>query len=130
MNTKRFEIIEKQGKLQQFQVIRDNQDPCLFVTERNPKKRMSIDTLRYTLKRVSKCSGINKSIHPHQLRHSYATHLIHNGAPLSGGLGRISVYFAEIKAPVQGLKAHADPLGVGTYTPSNGIYIAHVLIQQ
>lgn len=61
---------------------RDDEDPCLFITERNPKKRMSIDTLRYTLKRVSKHSGINKLIHPHQLRHSYATHLINNGAPL------------------------------------------------
>ncbi|WP_313237226.1 hypothetical protein [Sporosarcina ureae] len=65
MNTKRFEVIEKQGKLQQFQVIRDDQDPCLFVTERNPNKRMSIDTLRYPIKRVSKRSGSNISIHPH-----------------------------------------------------------------
>lgn len=68
--------------LKRYLEERDDQDPCLFVTERNPKKRMSIDTLRYTLKRVSKRSGINKSIHPHQLRHSYATHLINNGAPL------------------------------------------------
>ncbi|MGE6345958.1 tyrosine-type recombinase/integrase [Bacillus mycoides] len=27
-------------------------------------------------------AGIKKSIHPHQLRHSYATHMINNGAPL------------------------------------------------
>lgn len=42
---------------------------------------MSIDNLRYIIKRISNRAGI-KSIHPHQLRHSYATHLINNGAPL------------------------------------------------
>ena len=61
---------------------RTDDDPCLFVTERNPKRRMSIDTLRYVIKRISKRAGLNKSIHPHQLRHSYATHLVDNGAPL------------------------------------------------
>lgn len=43
---------------------------------------MSIDNLRYIIKRISNRAGIKKSIHPHQLRHSYATHLINNGAPL------------------------------------------------
>lgn len=38
--------------------------------------------MRYVIKQISKRSGINKSIHPHQLRHSYATTLINNGAPL------------------------------------------------
>ena len=61
---------------------RTDVEPCLFVTDRNPKRRMSIDSLRYTIKRISNRAGINKSIHPHQLRHSYATHMIDNGAPL------------------------------------------------
>ncbi|MCY8188443.1 tyrosine-type recombinase/integrase [Bacillus spizizenii] len=43
---------------------------------------MSIDNLRYIIKRISNRAGIKKSIHPHQLRHSCATHLINNGAPL------------------------------------------------
>lgn len=61
---------------------RDDQDPCLFITERRPKRRMSIDLIRYIIKRISSGAGIKKSIHPHQLRHSYATHMINNGAPL------------------------------------------------
>jgi site-specific recombinase XerD len=61
---------------------RDDQEDCLFITVRKPKHRMSIDMIRYIIKRVSKRAGIKKSIHPHQLRHSYATHLINNGAPL------------------------------------------------
>ncbi|PIC85384.1 hypothetical protein CSV72_13725 [Sporosarcina sp. P20a] len=32
MNTKRFEIIEKQGKLQQFKVIRDNETGVLYMS--------------------------------------------------------------------------------------------------
>jgi len=61
---------------------RDDGDPCLFITDRKPKRRMSIDNLRYIIKRVSNRAGIKKSIHPHQLRHSYATHMINNGAPI------------------------------------------------
>jgi len=61
---------------------REDEESCLFITERKPKRRMSIDNLRYIIKRVSNRAGIKKSIHPHQLRHSYATHMINNGAPI------------------------------------------------
>ena len=56
-------------------------DPSLFVTERVPY-RMSVAQMRYIIKPISSRSGINKSIHPHQLRYSYATHMLNNGAPL------------------------------------------------
>lgn len=61
---------------------RKDYDPALFVTERIPQHRMSIDITRYIIKRISKRAGINKNIHPHQLRHSYATHMMNKGAPL------------------------------------------------
>lgn len=60
---------------------RQDIDPAIFVTERLPH-RMSIAQMRYIIKRISLRAGINKEIHPHQLRHSYATHLLNNGAPL------------------------------------------------
>jgi site-specific recombinase XerD len=37
---------------------RDDVDPCLFITERRPKGRMSIDNLRYIIKRISNNAGI------------------------------------------------------------------------
>lgn len=61
---------------------REDDEPCLFVTERNPKRRMSIDALRHTIKRISSRAGIRNVIHPHQLPHSYAKHMVNNGAPL------------------------------------------------
>jgi integrase/recombinase XerD len=60
---------------------RQDQDPAIFVTERLPH-RMSIAQMRNVIKRISQRAGIHKEIHPHQLRHSYATNLLNNGAPL------------------------------------------------
>lgn len=68
--------------LKRYLEERDDQEACLFITERKPNRRMSIDLIRYIIKRISSRAGINKSIHPHQLRHSYATHMINNGAPI------------------------------------------------
>lgn len=60
---------------------RTDDQQALFVTIRAPH-RMSIAQMRYVIKQISKRVGISKCIHPHQLRYSYATTLINNGAPL------------------------------------------------
>jgi integrase/recombinase XerD len=67
--------------LKRYMDERIDKDPAVFVTERHPH-RMSIAQMRYIIKRISNRAGINKEIHPHQLRPSYATHLMNNGAPL------------------------------------------------
>ncbi|MDQ0413373.1 integrase/recombinase XerD [Mesobacillus stamsii] len=43
---------------------------------------MSIAQMRYVIKQISARAAIDKEIYPHQLRHSYATHLLNNGAPV------------------------------------------------
>lgn len=43
---------------------------------------MSVAQMRYIIKRISNRTEFNKEIHPNQLRHSYATHLMNNGAPI------------------------------------------------
>lgn len=67
--------------LNRYIECRQDKDPAIFVTERDPH-RMSIAQMRYIIKRISSRAGINKDIYPHQLRHSYATHLLNNGAPI------------------------------------------------
>lgn len=57
------------------------QEEALFVTTRAPH-RMSISQARNVIKLLAKRTDIKKSIHPHQLRHSYVTNLLNNGAPL------------------------------------------------
>jgi integrase/recombinase XerD len=60
---------------------RQDRDSALFVTERCPH-RISTAQIRYIIKRISKRAAFNKNIHPHQFRHTFATHLLNNGAPL------------------------------------------------
>ncbi|WP_192825070.1 tyrosine-type recombinase/integrase, partial [Peribacillus frigoritolerans] len=67
--------------LKRYLSERKDHEEALFVTTRAPH-RMSISQARNIIKLVAKRTDIKKSIHPHQLRHSYATNLLNNGAPL------------------------------------------------
>ena len=56
-------------------------DNFLFLTNR--KERYSVRSVQEIVKRAVFNAGINKEVHPHTLRHSFATHLIQNGASLN-----------------------------------------------
>ncbi len=68
--------------LKKYIETRKDDVPALFITERRPYRRMSIDQMRYVLKRIAARAGVETNVYPHRLRHSMATHLLNNGAPM------------------------------------------------
>jgi integrase/recombinase XerC len=50
---------------------------ALFINRRG--KSISVPGVRWIISRYAQQSGIGKNIHPHALRHSFATHLVNSG---------------------------------------------------
>ena len=55
----------------------DDKKSALFINRKG--KPISIPGVRWIISRYAQQSGIGKNIHPHSLRHSFATHLVNSG---------------------------------------------------
>lgn len=65
---------------------RQDPDPALFIRHHRTKSsdnlRLSVRTIQRIVKKYATRAGITKDIHPHTLRHSFATDLLQNGADI------------------------------------------------
>lgn len=80
--------------LKKYLKSRDDLVPALFVTERQPHRRLSRRGIQREICAISEVACMQKNVHPHVLRHTFATLTLNNGADL---------------AAVQALLGHSDP---------------------
>lgn len=77
----------------------------LFITERKPYRRMSIARIREVIKEIAKNSEVETSVYPHKYRHSMATIMLNNGAPMEviqQNLGHQKISTTQIYASLSG----------------------------
>ncbi|MGN7175620.1 tyrosine-type recombinase/integrase [Cytobacillus sp. SAFR-174] len=69
--------------LESYLKSRKDEDPALFVTSKGKPRRLTTDWMFRITTKIGKVAGIAGTLHPHRLRHTFATDLLRKGAELS-----------------------------------------------
>lgn len=80
--------------LKKYLMRRFDDVDALFVTERQPYRRLSKRGIQCEINNIAERSEVKKNVYPHIFRHTFATLMLNNGAEL---------------VAVQGLLGHVDP---------------------
>lgn len=95
--------------LKKYLQSRDDDCEALFVTERKPYRRLSNRGIQREIGKIAKQAGLEKNVHPHILRHTFATLLLNNGAELAAVqalLGHENASTTQIYAQLSEEKKH------------------------
>ena len=84
-------------------------DPALFINQRGT--RLTTRTVQYRLRAWALAQGLDRRVHPHMLRHSFATHLLESSGDLRA---------------VQELLGHANIATTQVYTHLDFQHLAEV----
>lgn len=91
--------------LKRYLALRQDSNEALFVTKTNPIRRLGIAAIRYEIKQIADRGNVQVNVYPHRFRHTYACHLLDNGAPLDfiqGMLGHEKASTTQIYAQLRG----------------------------
>ncbi|MFW6161928.1 MAG: site-specific tyrosine recombinase XerD [Planctomycetota bacterium] len=80
-------------------LLRGTPAAALFVSSRRRGKRLTRSTVWRMVKKYAGLAGVRKNVHPHTLRHSFATHLLSRGADLRSVqemLGHASIVTTQV----------------------------------
>jgi len=69
--------------LERYLDSRHDQDPALFVTNQWNARRLSSKQMGEIIRKIGTGAELSSSLHPHRLRHTFATDLLEKGAELS-----------------------------------------------
>ena len=84
-NKERIVYISEKAKVHVRKYLLSRFDDCesLFVTERQPIRRLGRRSIEREFAALGKAAGIEKPVYPHIMRHTTATDMMKNGATLS-----------------------------------------------